>query len=392
LTESHVLFLAGAFRGHAAFRHARRMGYRPLLLTEARHLAAAWERDVLDDVLAVATFDDVATVLGAARWLARHARIEHVIAIDDMGVDLAAEIREDLQVPGMGVTVARHFRDKLAMRNLARAAGIGVPAFVHALNERTLDAFLATERGPFLIKPRSQASSRGILRAETADAVREAVGALGDARATHLVEGFVAGDVFHVDAVVEGGHVTFAEVHRYRRPLLEVAASGDMMITSTVLRGSRLDEELRATHARIIAALGLVRGVAHTELIVGKDGTAVFLESAARVGGASIPALVEATSGMDLWRAQIELELGVGSMELPEAPLAYGALLAGLSREAAPSFDAFQGPHIAAAFSDAPHEATLVVRADDPAELEARLAQCEIDFRREILRSPDAAT
>jgi hypothetical protein len=385
LGAPHTLFVSGSFRGRAAFRHALRLGHRPLLLTEARHLGAAWERDVLADVLAVATFDDLATVMGAARWLARKANVTHVIAIDDGGVDLAAEIREDLQLPGLGVTVARRFRDKLRMRNAARAAGIAVPAFVHALNEEAVEAFLARERGPWLVKPRSQASSRGIVRAETADELRAILESLGDARATHLVEAFVAGDVFHVDAIVEGGHVTFAEVHQYRKPLLEVATSGDMMITSTAARGSRIDEEVRAVHARVIAALGLVRGVTHTEVIVGPDGVPVFLESAARVGGASIPALVEATTGVDLWRAHVELELRDGAPSLPDAPLAYGALLAGLSREAAPSFDAFRGPHVAAAFSDAPHEATVVVRADTLAELEGHVARCEADFRREII-------
>ncbi len=383
--DPHVLFISGAFRGHAAFRHARRLGYRALLLTEARHLAAAWDRDVLDDVLAVATFNDLATVVGAARWMARHADITRVVAVEDTAVDLAAEIREDLQLPGLGTSVARRFRDKLTMRNVARAAGIAVPPFAHALNEQALSAFLEREGGPFLVKPRSQASSRGIIHAQAPDEARSVVDALGDGRATHLVERFVAGDVFHVDAVVEGGHVIFAEVHRYRRPLLEVAASGDMMITTTVERGSRLDQDLRATHARVLAALGLVRGVAHTELIVGRDGVPVFLESAARVGGASIPALVEATTGMDLWRAQVELELGDGTVELPDAPRTYGALLAGLAREASPSFDAFRGDHVAAAFSDAPHEATVVLRAETPADLERHLALCEADFRREII-------
>jgi len=48
----------------------------------------------------------------------------------------------------------------------------------------------------------------------------------------------------------------------------------------------------------LIAALGLVRGVAHAEFIQAHgDGNFCFLECAARVGGAYINEMVEAASG-----------------------------------------------------------------------------------------------
>ena len=43
-------------------------------------------------------------------------------------------LREHLRVVGSGETIARYYRDKLAMRVKARDSGIAVPEFRHVLN------------------------------------------------------------------------------------------------------------------------------------------------------------------------------------------------------------------------------------------------------------------
>ena len=55
-------------------------------------------------------------------------------------------LREYLSVPGMGQTTARGFRDKLAMRSRARAAGIPCPEFVHVLNHQAIAEWAAPRR------------------------------------------------------------------------------------------------------------------------------------------------------------------------------------------------------------------------------------------------------
>src|SRR4029079_5370582 len=84
-------------------------------------------------------------------------------------------------------------------------------------------------------------------------------------------------------------------------------------------------------HALVLAHLGLVRGVTHTEFILGReDGKVYFLETAARVGGAHIADLVEASTGVNLWRewAKIEIAQGEeGAYVVPERRKDYGGLV-----------------------------------------------------------------
>jgi biotin carboxylase len=117
-------------------------------------------------------------------------------------VETAALLREHLRVPGMGESTARYFRDKLAMRARAKDRGILVPDFVGALNHERIAEFFRTVPTPWLLKPRSEASSIGIKKLQSADEGWAAVHELGDRQSHHLIERMIPGDVLHVDSIV----------------------------------------------------------------------------------------------------------------------------------------------------------------------------------------------
>ena len=59
----------------------------------------------------------------------------------------------------------------------------------------------------------------------------------------------------------------------------------------------------------VLEAFGMRRGVSHTEFIVDHDGRLYFLETSARVGGAYIVDVVEAATGVNLWREWARIEI-----------------------------------------------------------------------------------
>ncbi len=163
---------------------------------------------------------------------------------------------------------------------------------------------------PWLLKPRSEASALGIRKIEEPEQLWRALDELGDRQSHFLLEQFVPGDIFHVDSIVSEGKVVFAVAHQYGRPPMQVMHEGGVFTTRTVERGSRDWEELIALNARLAPALGMVRGVTHAEYIRAQaDGRFYFLEIAARVGGAFIADLVEASTGVNLWREWARLEV-----------------------------------------------------------------------------------
>ena len=128
-----------------------------------------------------------------------------------------------------------------------------------------------------------------------------------------LLERFVPGDIFHVDTVMYEHEVLFAIASGYGRPPLEVAHGGGIFTTRILERDSDPAERLIAENRKVLAALGLLRGVSHTEYIVGhEDGRVYFLETSARVGGAHIAELVEAATGLNLWAEWAKVEMAGG--------------------------------------------------------------------------------
>jgi biotin carboxylase len=385
-----ILCLASYFKGNDFLEQCKREGCHVILITLEPLLGKPWAREFIDEVFAVHSLTDRRTVVNAVSYLARTRDIARITPLDDYDVETAAHLREHLRIPGMGETTARYFRDKLAMRARAKDRGIAIPEFVHVLNHARIHRFLGAVPAPWLLKPRSEASSVGIRKFERPEEVWKCVEELGDLQPNYLIERMIPGDVFHVDAIVSEKKVVFAETHQYRKPLFElIHQGGGIFATRTVLRGSELERKILETHAKVIEHLGLVRGVSHTEFIVGRDdGQVYFLETAARVGGAHIADLVEASTGVNLWKewAKIEIAQGDEPYTLPEQRRDYGGLILSLARQEKPDTSAYTDPEIAWRLDGhPPHHVGLIVRADNPERVEALLDQYEPRIARDFM-------
>jgi biotin carboxylase len=287
-----------------------------------------------------------------------------VVALDDFDLEMAAALREHLRIPGMGETTTRYFRDKLAMRMQAIEAGLHVPEFVHLLNDEKVREFAGRVPPPWVLKPRGMAGAIGIQVLDSLDDLRAADHALGDRRSFFLVERYIAGDVCHVDSIVYENRILFAVASQYGCPPLDVSHRGGIFTTRLLERGSPDAEALLAGNRRVLAAMGLLRGVSHTEFIRGEDGVLYFLETSARVGGAHIAELVEAATGLNLWGEWAKVEIAGGKLPYAPPPPAndYAALLVSLARQEHPDTSAYDDPEIVWRMQ-LPHHVGMIVKS-----------------------------
>src|SRR5437899_11256413 len=124
-----ILCVATYRKGEAFIRECHDRGWTVLLLTAEKLADAAWPRDAIDEVLTVTRDAADEEVRKTVARVARRRRIDRVAALDDFDVETGAMLREFLQLPGFGRSVAARFRDKLAMRTAARRLGIRIPEF-----------------------------------------------------------------------------------------------------------------------------------------------------------------------------------------------------------------------------------------------------------------------
>ena len=381
-----ILCLADAEKGHAFLRAVKERGFKVILLTREGLRHGDWPWQAIDQLHTVHDLNVPRHLMDFTLWLARREKIDVVVGLDEFDTTRAAAIREMLRVPGMSLTDSLRWRDKLAMREVAHAAGVAVPEFVPFQNEAQIVEFLGRTKGPWLVKPRMLAGSLNIRKYSTASEVRAAFERLGSEAVDYLLEVFIPGPLYHVDGIVDGGRVKFVQAHKYGRPLFEVAHGGGVFTSANVERGSATDTALKTAHDKVTAALGMQRGVTHAEFIEGADGKFYFVETAARVGGAHLSDLIEQTSGLNLWR-----EWGILSALAPNEPytlpatkLTHGGLALCLAKQKKPDYSTFPDPEIALRIEHE-HHAGLVVRTTSAARAEEMIRGYVQRFTSEFL-------
>jgi biotin carboxylase len=390
MPESHpltLLCITTYEKGQDFMRECKRHGCRVFLVTAEKLRDADWPRESLDDVFYLPNELPLADIVQSVTHLARTQKIDRIVALDEFDMETASSLREHLRVPGMGLTTMRYFRDKLAMRMRALDRGVRVPDFVPVFNHRDIRYYLEHVPGPWILKPRQEASAIGIKKIRAADELWPILEQLGDKQSSYLLEKFVPGEVYHVDSVVSENEVVFANVSKYGKPPMNVAQGGGVFTTFTVPRGSEADGGLRVINRELITALGLVRGVAHAEFIQAHNhGHFYFLECAARVGGAYINEMVEAATGINLWRewARIEIAGGDGSYRLPAVREDYAGVVLALARQEDPDTSAYNDPEIFLRIKRH-HHAGLVLRSTDQKRVQTLLENYSQRFAQDFL-------
>ena len=373
-------------KGQEFMRQCKRSGCRVILLTAEKLRDADWPRESLDDTYYLPEEIPLDDVVKAVTHLARNEKLDRIVALDEFDMETAATLREHLRIPGMGLTTMRYFRDKLAMRMRALDRHVRVPDFVPVVNHGDIRYYLDHVPGPWVLKPRQEASAIGIKKFSIPEELWPLLEQLGDKQSSYLVEKFLPGDVYHVDSVVSENEIVFANVSKYGKPPMNVAHGG-VFTTFTVPRGGEDDTALRAVNRDLIGALGLLRGVSHAEFIrAHADGQFYFLECAARVGGAYINEMVETATGINLWRewARIEVAGGDGSYRLPPIREEYAGVILSLAKQEDPDTSTYNDPEVFLRIKKH-HHAGLVMKSSEPHRIPALLENYAQRFAQDFM-------
>jgi biotin carboxylase len=397
MSEERILCLTTYEKGQSFMRQCAAMGCRVLLLTLEKHRYADWPYDILDEIIHMPAGLTQEQITNTVTYLARSRKFARLLSLDEFDMETAAHLREHMRIPGMDRTTTTHFRDKLTMRAEAQRAGALVPEFTGILNYDDLRAYMAAVPAPWVLKPRAEASAIGIRKIHEPEQLWRTLDQLGDRQSYFLLERFVPGDIFHVDAVTSEREVIFTAVSRYGKPPMKVMHEGGVFTTRVIDRGSPDAKVLSGINSELIPAMGIVRGVTHAEYIRGEDGRYYFLEVAARVGGAFIADVIAQATGIDLWAewARIEVSNMRGiPYKLPEISEQYAGSVLCLARTEQPDTSMFTAPEIVYRMKKH-HHAGLIVRSSDPTRVQTILEDYSEKFAQQFLATapvPDKPT
>lgn len=333
---------------------SKEAGNRVYLITSLKLKNENWPWDHIDGVFYMEEEEDLSWnmehLIQAVAYQMRSIRFDRFVALDDFDVEKVSRLREQFRIPGMGDTTSRYFRDKLAMRVKARIEGIPVPAFTSLFNDSEINAYADTVAPPWMIKPRSEASAVGIKKIHDKETLWQILDDLGDMRHRYLLEKFSPGQVFHADALTYNGKVVFSRVSGYLDTPFEVAHDGGIFRSQTLAISDPDNKALTALNKKTLKAFGMEYSASHTEFIKSEEtGEYFFLETSSRVGGAHLAEMVEAASGVNLWKEWARLENAVAKDKvyaIPKDTKRHAGIVVSLSRFENPDMSQFNDPEV----------------------------------------------
>lgn len=234
--------------------------------------------------------------------LSKYTSIVCVVAASESGVPLADQLSERLGLPGNGSALSSARRDKAVMAQTVASANLAVIPHLASADATEIRNWIADRQlGAVVLKPTSSCGTVGFHICENdAEVVQTLPGLLGsrDAFGSRvdevLVQPFVVGDEYCVNAVSRDGRHLVTEVWRTRKHRCSQSKVYDF--ETLVDPQSPVYGEVVDYVSGVLTALQISVGPSHTEVMVGPSGP-VLIESAARVMGAMDISLVSRATG-----------------------------------------------------------------------------------------------
>ncbi|MBM4344872.1 MAG: ATP-grasp domain-containing protein [Deltaproteobacteria bacterium] len=230
-------------------------------------------------------------------------RLDRIECLWEVGVELAAALREALNVPGQSSEDARAFRDKDTMKQRLERAGLRVPRHGRATSQQEILDHADRIGFPLIVKPIDGAGTRDTHRvddaAELANVMR---------KVAHLpevsVEEYIDGEEYTYDTVSVNGRPRFDSVAQYHpRPLISRTQQW-VSPAQIVLRDPHIPQLADAVQfgRDVLHAMGMGTGFTHMEWFRKSNGEIVFGEIAARAPGGRLVDQMNYANDFDVYR------------------------------------------------------------------------------------------
>ena len=275
----------------------------------------------LADETHLVDYQDLGVLLPLLRCAHERLTLRRVVALTEAGLLPAAHAVTDLGLEGNGLPMVRLLSDKLAMRKHLASAGVSPVRARLGRGEADLREFVR-EVGPTVVKPRAACGSLGVRSAAALPDVPATWAWLAEFGVVpFLMEEYLAGPEVSVETLsFDGRHAVVAVTAKQTGP--GFVEAGHVVPASLP---AEQDEQVRRLACRVLEAVGLREGPAHTEIVLTSEGPRV-VESHNRRGGGRILDLVAAVYGVDIDAAAFGWYAGRPMLTAPRPPAGAAAV------------------------------------------------------------------
>ena len=265
-------------------------------------------REWLTHYQQIGNVTDEAQLARAVRFIQGRAKVERLEAVVESHVMAAARVREACGIPGSSVQSTFLCRDKPAMKEALRKAGVPCAQSIGSSDVAEIRAFAKQVGFPLVVKPRDAAGASGTYRVEDErdlDLALATCGVVGPgARRSVAVEEFIEGHEGFYDTISVDGRVVHDFVSHYYPNVLD--AMRTRWISPQFIATNRIDavasyDEIKSMGQKVIETLGIGTSATHMEWFYGPKGLK-FSEIGCRPPGVRAWDLYAAGNEVDIYR------------------------------------------------------------------------------------------
>jgi len=302
----HVLFVEPAFpRNQREFvRALAEVGARVTGIGEAPKESLDGElREWLDAYEQVPSVTHEPSLLETVRRIQDREWVDRIEATVEAHIMPVAHVREATEIPGTSTRTAYLCRDKPAMKDALREAGVPCAQSTGASSLEEGRDFAERVGFPLILKPRDAAGASGTYRADDLQSLESIMLEVGlDRGAPTAIEEFIEGHEGFYDTLCIEGEMVHDFVCHYYPGVLE--AMRTRWISPQIICSNRVEnsvyDEVKELGRRVVKELGIGTSATHMEWFFGPKGLK-FSEIGCRPPGVRVWDLYGAGNDLDLY-------------------------------------------------------------------------------------------
>ena len=209
----------------------------------------------------------------------------------ETGVELADKLSEKLGLITNGTLLSESRRDKLLMAKAVASAGVRVPDFYRANSKEMAKTWWnKCNYKEIVVKPPRSGGTDNVFicsnKSDIDNALEKILGLenkLGELNEFALLQECIDGQEYVVNTISTDGEHRIVDLIKYTK--IRVDGAGRMYDYGEHLELELVDKRIFPYVCKVLDALGIRHGPAHTEMMIDKSGP-VLIETGARIGGA----------------------------------------------------------------------------------------------------------
>lgn len=260
--------------------------------------------DWLVDYIQVPSVCDEGAMIRAVKWVQERMWVDRMEATVEAHIMPVAQVREACGIPGVSVQTSFLCRDKPAMKEALREAGVPCAQSMGGDDVGDIEEFATRIGYPLIIKPRSGAGATGTTRVDNHGELVAALHQAGVGQgASVAVEEFIEGHEGFYDTITIDGRIVHDFITHYYPNVLEAMRQrwiSPQFVTTNRIETAEHYDEVRQMGQRVNEALKIETSATHMEWFFGPKGLK-FSEIGCRPPGVRAWDLYNVANDLDLY-------------------------------------------------------------------------------------------